>query len=68
SELPDFELLDKLVNNVSTPVILEGKVWNLSDIEKAFKIGAYSVVIGSSITRPHLITRRFCSKIFKFNN
>ena len=24
-----------------------------------FEIGAYAVVIGSAITRPHLITRRF---------
>ena len=32
------------------------------DVEKAFAIGAYSVVIGSAITRPQLITKRFVQR------
>jgi N-acylglucosamine-6-phosphate 2-epimerase len=59
SETPDFELLEKLVKNTKTPVILEGKVWEPSEVKKAFELGAHSVVIGSAITRPQLITKRF---------
>ena len=60
-ENPDFELLEKLVNSVKVPVFLEGRVWYPEEVKKAFEIGAHSVVIGSAITRPHLITKRFTS-------
>ncbi len=56
---PDFELLEQLVKTVSKPVILEGRVWNPTEVKKAFELGAHSVVIGSAITRPQLITKRF---------
>lgn len=59
SEEPDFELLEKLVKNTKLPVILEGKIWEPSQVKKAFEIGAHCVVIGSAITRPQLITKRF---------
>ena len=56
---PDFNLLEKLVKTVKKPVFLEGRVWYPEEVKKAFKLGAHSVVIGSAITRPHLITKRF---------
>ncbi len=58
-ETPDFELLEKLVKAINKPVFLEGRIWNPEDVKKAFELGAHSVVIGSAITRPHLITKRF---------
>ena len=58
-ETPDFELLEKLVKEIKKPVFLEGRVWYPEEVKKAFELGAYSVVIGSAITRPHLITKRF---------
>lgn len=61
TEGPDFQLLAKLVSNIKKPVFLEGRIWELSEVKKAFELGAYSVVIGSAITRPQLITKRFCS-------
>lgn len=57
--LPDFELLNKLVQKTSAPVILEGRIWEPRDVKKSFEYGAHSVVIGSAITRPQLITKRF---------
>ncbi len=57
---PDFELLKKLVSSVSKPVILEGRIWEPEEVKKAFELGAHCVVIGSAITRPQLITKRFC--------
>ena len=60
---PDFMLLEQLVNNVKVPVILEGRAETPEHVRKAFNIGAYAVVIGSAITRPHLITRKFVEAI-----
>lgn len=56
---PDFDLLKKLVKSLDCPVILEGRIWTPEQVKTAFKLGAYAVVIGSAITRPHLITKRF---------
>lgn len=63
SNRPDFELLKNLISNTDKPVILEGRIWEPSDVTKAFDIGAHSVVIGSAITRPQLITKRFVDSI-----
>lgn len=59
SEEPDFELLEKLVKNTKLPIILEGRIWEPYQVKKAFELGAHCVVIGSAITRPQLITKRF---------
>ncbi len=59
SDEPDFALLEKLVQNTKLPVILEGKIWEPAQVKKAFELGAHCVVIGSAITRPQLITKRF---------
>lgn len=56
---PDFELLKALVTQVPCPVILEGRVWCPEDVAQGFSLGAYGVVVGSAVTRPQLITRRF---------
>lgn len=56
---PDFELLQQLVEQTNLPVILEGRIWEPWQIDKAFELGAHCVVIGSAITRPQLITKRF---------
>ena len=56
---PDFELLQALVSKVDKPIILEGRIWNPEEVKKAFELGAYAVVIGSAITRPQLIVKRF---------
>ena len=62
SEEPDFKLLEKLVKNLDCPIILEGRIWDVEEVNKAFDLGAYAVVIGSAITRPQLITKRFCER------
>jgi N-acylglucosamine-6-phosphate 2-epimerase len=59
SDVPDFALLEKLVKATAKPVIMEGKIWKPEEVTRAFELGAYAVVVGSAITRPQLITRRF---------
>ena len=56
---PDFELLKNLVAQINKPIFVEGRVWEPKDVQKAFELGAHSVVIGSAITRPQLIVKRF---------
>ena len=40
-------------------VIMEGHVYTPEDAMKVLYLGAHSVVVGSAITRPHLIVKRF---------
>ena len=56
---PDFKLLEELVKQSKLPVILEGRIWTPEQVNRAFELGAHAVVIGSAITRPQLITKRF---------
>ena len=58
-DTPDFELLEKSVKTFDVPIIMEGKIWDNSEVKKAFTLGAHSVVIGSAITRPHKIIEKF---------
>ena len=56
---PDFNLVKKIKANLDIFTILEGKIWEKDDVKKAFESGADSVVVGSAITRPQLIYKRF---------
>ncbi|MCD5401853.1 N-acetylmannosamine-6-phosphate 2-epimerase [candidate division NPL-UPA2 bacterium] len=58
-EEPDFKLIKELSKKLSIPVIAEGRIRSPADARKAFKSGAFSLVVGTAITRPHLITKRF---------
>ncbi len=62
SDEPDYELLKALVKNTDVPVVLEGRIWSPEQVDMAFELGAHSVVIGSAITRPQLITKRFIER------
>lgn len=62
SQTPDFKLLEKLVNELDCPIVLEGRIWEPNEVDKAFSIGAHCVVIGSAVTRPQLITKRFIER------
>jgi len=56
---PDFDLLRQLLETVRVPVIAEGRVWTADEVAHAFELGAAAVVIGTAITNPREITRRF---------
>ncbi len=63
--LPDFDLISELKNELGDdiPVIAEGRIWSPEDAVTAFRRGAFAVVVGSAITRPHLITARITEAI-----
>ncbi|MCC4722310.1 N-acetylmannosamine-6-phosphate 2-epimerase [Salinicoccus sp. RF5] len=54
-----LETLEKMVSAVSVPVIAEGNMDTPEKAAKALEIGAHAVVVGSAITRPQIITKRF---------
>lgn len=58
---PDIELIAALVSASLLPVIAEGRFWTPEAVEQAFAAGAYAVVVGTAITNPLAITRRFVS-------
>ncbi|NIK75898.1 N-acylglucosamine-6-phosphate 2-epimerase [Paenibacillus castaneae] len=62
---PDFELVKRLSQELNTPIIAEGRIWQFSDARKALENGAYAVVVGSAITRPQLIAARFVEEVNK---
>lgn len=59
---PDFDLLCELVEKTDCPIVLEGRIWTPQQIKKGFEIGAHCVVIGSAVTRPYEIVKRFITK------
>ena len=63
---PDIELVKKLSAQLKIPIVAEGRYWTPEQSVKALKCGAYLVVVGSAITRPHLITKHFADKINSF--
>ena len=56
---PDFELIEELARAVKIPVMAQGRIWTPEHAKKALMCGAFSVVAGSAITRPRIITKRF---------
>jgi putative N-acetylmannosamine-6-phosphate epimerase len=62
-ETPDFDLLSRLTENLSVPVVAEGLYWTPEQVCKAFELGALAVVVGTAITRPDEITDRFVQAI-----
>lgn len=55
----DFEILREIVAKVKHPVIAEGNINTPEKAKRVIELGAFSVVVGSIITRPQLITKAF---------
>ena len=55
----DFEIIRKALSQLSHPLIAEGNIDTPDKVRRVLELGAYSVVVGSAITRPQLITKKF---------
>lgn len=58
-EAPDLELVTKLARVARVPVVAEGRYGTPAEARTALARGAYAVVVGTAITQPHAIARRF---------
>jgi N-acylglucosamine-6-phosphate 2-epimerase len=56
---PDLDLLSALVAALPVPVIAEGRFDTPDLVAAAFERGAHAVVVGTAITNPREITRKF---------
>lgn len=65
TKLPNFDLMRRLADNCRKPVIAEGGIWSPDELKKAFETGIHAAVVGTAITRPMDITRRFVEAIKK---
>ncbi|NBJ11874.1 N-acetylmannosamine-6-phosphate 2-epimerase [Microvirga arsenatis] len=59
AEGPDLELLSALVAQVPAPIVAEGRFDTPDLVAEAFRRGAHAVVVGTAITNPREITRKF---------
>lgn len=62
-EGPDFDLVKGLVEQLSVPVIAEGKIHTPEQALEMLHAGAYAVVVGGAVTRPLEIAKRFYKAI-----
>lgn len=58
-EQDDFAIIRQLLEKAQHPVIAEGNIDTPEKVRRVIDLGCYSVVVGSIITRPQLITKRF---------
>ena len=59
----DFKIIRNILEKVNKPVIAEGNIDCPKKAKRVLELGCYSVVVGSIITRPQIITKRFVDEI-----
>ena len=60
---PDLELLAALVAELPVPIVAEGRFDTPDLVTEAFRLGAHAVVVGTAITNPREMTRRFVQAV-----
>lgn len=63
AQLPNYELIKDLVKNCGKPVIGEGGIWSPEELKKVMECGAFAAVVGTAITRPMEITKKYIEAI-----
>lgn len=63
-EADDFGLIREALHHLKQPLIAEGNIDSPEKVRRVLDLGAYSVVVGSAITRPQVITKRFVDAVY----
>lgn len=58
-ESDDFEIIRRIAEKAEHRIIAEGNINTPEKAKRVIELGAFSVVVGSIITRPQLITKAF---------
>ena len=62
-EAEDFKILREILAGAKHRVIAEGNIDTPCKAKRVLELGAFSVVVGSAITRPQLITKSFAEAL-----
>lgn len=62
---PNFDLMAKLAQTLTIPVIAEGGIFSPEQLRKAMDQGVLACVVGSAITRPMKITQHYVNALNK---
>lgn len=62
-EADDFAIIREILQKVKHPVIAEGNINTPEKARRVLELGCFSVVVGSIITRPQVITKTFVDAI-----
>ena len=62
-EADDFAIMREIISKVKHKVIAEGNINTPEKAKRVIELGAFSVVVGSIITRPQLITKAFAAAL-----
>lgn len=62
-EADDFAIIREILAKAKHPVIAEGNINTPEKVKRVIELGCYSVVVGSIITRPQLITKAFAEAL-----
>ena len=62
-EGPDLALIERLCAALDVPVVAEGRFETPEQVAAAFALGTFAVVVGTAITNPREITRRFARAV-----
>ncbi len=63
SEEHYLDMIRTIVSNVKAKVIAEGNISSPAMARKVLDLGCFAVVVGSAITRPQLITKKYADAI-----
>lgn len=61
--LPPYDVISGLVRDCGKPVVAEGNITTPDELRHAMGLGILTAVVGSAITRPMEITKRFVAAI-----
>lgn len=64
-EADDFAIIRTILSQAHHPVIAEGNISTPAKARRVIELGCFSVVVGSIITRPQVITRTFTQEMEK---
>lgn len=63
--LPALNLIHRYASELDAKVVAEGGIWYPEQLQEVYEQGAFTAVIGTAITRPRDITKRFVNALQK---
>ncbi|MDF1493637.1 N-acetylmannosamine-6-phosphate 2-epimerase [Caproiciproducens sp. CPB-2] len=60
-----YELVEQLVRHLAKPIIAEGRIHTKEEALKILELGCHSIVVGTAITRPEIITSWYVEELKK---